>query len=169
MNYETRPVEIHRIDPNRSEFRITTRRNVDDLLPSIASLGVIQPPICVPIESRWQLVTGFRRLEACRRLGLRRVDVRVPSDRHTADALARLAVADNALERELNLIETSRALRLLRNHLPDPRQIAEAAAAVGLPAGEKFIARVAPLCELPDPVQEGIITGAIALPTADTR
>ena len=154
-------IAVVEIDERDDEFRITTRRDVDDLLVSVRRFGLLVPPLVRRGPAGWVIVSGFRRVEACRRLGWEKIPARVLEARVTASTCACLAVSENALSRPLNLIEVSRALALMeRLHAggetrpPDP-------AAVGLPANPDHAARMGRLCRLPEPLQDGVIEESI--------
>jgi ParB family chromosome partitioning protein len=84
------------------------------------------------------------------------------------ETCVRLAVAENALQRPLNLIEQSRALNLLATVFSDPVQMNAAAGGVGLPAHPALVQKILPLCRLPDPIQEGVLTGGVTLAISET-
>jgi ParB family chromosome partitioning protein len=149
------------IDAEDDRFRITTRRDSDDLRSSIDRLGLLSAPLVLRRSSGFMLVSGFRRVAACRSLGWEHIRaVVLPSDASPYDCACR-AVGDNSTQRPLDLIETGRSLRLLERHAPDRRIPAEDLAALGLPSHLEVASRIKDLCGLPAPVQEGIIEGAI--------
>ncbi|MDH3797428.1 MAG: ParB/RepB/Spo0J family partition protein [Desulfobacterales bacterium] len=154
------------IDTEDLTFRITTRRGIEDLLGSIQKTGLIQPPVLIENPAGYSIVCGFRRIAACRKLGWTRITARIlekPVDRFKS---AQLSIADNALQRSLNLVETSRALKLLDDFGPDNQQRREAAEALGLPISGSLALAVKEICQLPLPVQEGILADTINLSMA---
>ena len=66
----------------------------------------------------------------------------------------------------MNLIETSRALALLRSCIPDDKERYEVAENLGLPSSPSLIKKIEPLCRLPQQMQNGILSGEISLPSA---
>jgi ParB family chromosome partitioning protein len=159
-------VPLARIDPKDERFRITTGREPDGLCDSIARLGLLIPPLVRPESGGWTAVSGFRRIDACRRLGWDSLPVRMLQADCSLYACARHAVGENSTQRPLNPIETSLALRLLERHAPDGRIPAEDLAAMGLPANARMVARLKTLTVLPPAVQAGILEGSIALAAA---
>ncbi|MEJ5359732.1 MAG: ParB/RepB/Spo0J family partition protein [Desulfobacterales bacterium] len=147
-------------------FRISTGDDAADLAASIARIGLLHPPLVVRREGRIILISGFRRFAACRTLGWRNLPVRLPEKEPSPRECARLAVAENAWSRPLNLIEQSRAVGLLAAFSPGGKiDIAEARAA-GLRGSEDFLNRIAPLCRTPEAVQEAILEESISFWTA---
>jgi ParB family chromosome partitioning protein len=154
------------IDTEDLTFRITTRGGIEDLLGSIQKTGLIQPPVLIENPAGYTIVCGFRRIAACRKLGWTRITARILEKSIDRFKTAQISIADNALQRSLNLVETSRALNLLDDFGPDNQQRREAAEALGLPVSESLSFAVKEICRLPLPVQEGILTDTINLSMA---
>jgi len=162
---DSRCVPLRDIDGGDERFRITTRRTSDDLQTSIRRFGLRTPPLLASDGAGYIVISGFRRVDACREMGWDSVPVRILQ---TAFAYpgALAAVADNSLERPLNLIETSRALNLLEQTAPGGRVLEPDAAALGLPIHPGLTARLKRLCRMPVDVQDGILEGALSLAMA---
>jgi ParB family chromosome partitioning protein len=154
------------IDTEDLTFRITTRGGIEDLLGSIQKTGLIQPPVLIENPAGYTIVCGFRRIAACRKLGWTRITARILEKSIDRFKTAQISIADNALQRSLNLVETSRALNLLDDFGPDNQQRREAAEALGLPISESLSFALKEICRLPLPVQEGILTDTINLSMA---
>jgi ParB family chromosome partitioning protein len=124
---------------------------------------LISPPILYEKPKGFGIVSGFRRIAACRQLGRTSERMRIlPGD---ADAFSRaqLAVAENALQRPLNLIEQSRAYNLLAAALDDSDRLGDVSAAVGLPTHPGLIEKTLPLCRFPESIQKSILAGTVSL------
>ena len=154
------------IDPEDERFRITTRYASDDLQSSIDRLGLLSAPLVLRQSSGFMLVSGFRRVAACRSLGWEHIRAGVLPSEASLYACACRAVGENSTQRPLDLIETGRSLRLLERHAPDGRIPTADLAALGLPSNLEMASRIKDLCGLPAPVQEGIIEGAISFAMA---
>ena len=163
-NYRT--VSLADIIAEDGTFHITTRTGVEDLVRSIAKIGLLHPPVLARNLSGYKIVCGCRRIAACRHLGWSRITARVLDK--TADRLqmAQLAIADNAWQRSLNLVEASRALNLLTDVCHDQRQFRKTAEALGLPINPSVVAKVKKVCQLPSRIQESILAGLIGLSMA---
>ena len=129
-------VPLNRIDIQDDTFRITTRTSVDDLLASIPHEGLLNPPLVIKQTSAFRIVSGFRRLAACIKLGRQEVSARVLTSDLSSLECTRFAIADNAFQRPLNLIETSRALLKLSARLNTGKRLIESAASLGLLASQ---------------------------------
>jgi ParB family chromosome partitioning protein len=163
-----RTVSLADINLQNDDFRITTREDVDDLALSIRQISLITPPILIQQTSGYEIVSGFRRIAACRQLGWHAIAARIlaESESHHLNCL-RLSIAENALQRPLNLIETSRAFHKLSSCLGSRKHLAETASACGLPTNESIIDKIISLCLLPPPVQRGILNDTISLTVAN--
>ena len=159
-------VSMAEISADDPAFRITTRTGIEDLVDSIPKLGLIHPPVLIRNFSGYKVVCGFRRIAACRHLRWSRITARVLEQ--TADRLqmAQLAIADNALQRSLNLVEASRALNLLSDVCPDRTQFGQTALVLGLPVNPSLVAKVKKICRLPCKIQESILAGTIGMSMA---
>lgn len=168
MSFEYRQAEVFLsdIDSKIETFRITTNSSVEDLAHAMDRLGITRPPTLKTSANKHTVVCGFRRISAARSLGWRSISARIlPED---ADPLecALLAITENSIERPLNLIETSRALSLLSLLIKDRSKVLEAAEKAGLPGNVGLFKKILPLCKLPLPIQGGILSGSLALPSA---
>lgn len=158
-------VPLAHIDPGDERFRISTRRESGDLLASIRRFGLRVPPLLAPAGTGFIIVSGFRRVSACRQLGWDSTPARVlPAA--SAYACALMAIAENSLERPLNLIETSRALNLLEQSVPDGQTTDPDASALGLPTHPNVTGRLKRLCRLPSDVQDGLLEETISFAMA---
>lgn len=159
-------MRLAEIDFRDETFRITTATGEAGLVESIKGLGLLVPPLVKRRGQSHVIVSGFRRLEACRLLGVAAIRARVlpasTPDRHCACC----AVAENALQRALNPLETGRATRLLEAFIPDEPVRMQAAAAVGLPSDPEVRARLGRVCDLAPSLQDRLAEGAIGLAMA---
>jgi ParB family chromosome partitioning protein len=154
------------IDLKDERFRISTAEDLGALAASIRRLGLLTAPLVIRAGERFTVVSGFRRIGACRLLEWETLPVRVLEPEADPYACARQAVGENALARPLNPIETGRALRLLESHGPPGGPPAADLQALGLPTHPEMTARLKRLPDLPRTVQEGILEASIPLATA---
>jgi hypothetical protein len=75
----------------------------------------------------------------------------------------RIAIADNASQRELDLLEISRALALLGACIEDRPALSAEAKNLGLPGNPQYIEKILGICRLPHPIQAGIYQKRISL------
>ena len=159
-------VPLDRINSQDDSFRITTRPDIDELLLSIQHEGLLNPPLVIRRATEFLIVSGFRRIAACQKLGCHKIDVRVLRPDLSALDCLRLAIADNALQRPLNLIETSRSLQKLSTLLNNRKRLTESASTLCLPTNPSIIEKIKDLCLLPWPIQSAILDETVSLSMA---
>ncbi len=168
MRYKAGSVRLSRIETENHKYRITTREDVKSLVASIEISGLINPPVLLPANNNtYTVVSGFRRVNACSRLGWDRMDARLLAPDTPPAQCALAAIADNCSQRELNLIETSRAVNLLSDALADDSAVVAMAGKAGLPVAMPILTKIRSLCRLPMPWQQGIIGGTLSLPMVE--
>jgi ParB family transcriptional regulator, chromosome partitioning protein len=166
MYYEQRNIRLSLIRIENQKYRITTQKNVDSLVRSLQSVGLINALVILPENDGFIILSGFRRFEAAQNLGWTKIQASVlPLDTPQKECV-RLCISDNSFQRPLNLIETSKALALLKESFINPEAVMEEASTLGLPAGMKYLKKIEPLCRMPGPVQNGILSDSISLSTA---
>lgn len=160
-------VPLNRINLQIDSFHITTREDLEDLTISIQHDGLISPPTLIKSSaSAYVIVSGFRRVRACQKIGCDDIYARIlDSNANHLDCL-RLAIAENALQRPLNLIEYSRAIHKLSSFFDNEIAMAAAAETLGLEGNPSVLKKVRGLCLLPRFVQDSILNDAISLSIA---
>ena len=163
---QLKSVPLSSIDTGDDTYRITTRIDVDDLLASISREGVLNPPLVVEKAGGYAIVSGFRRIDACTKLGIEETYVRILEPNRSLLENLRVAIAENVHQRPLNLIETSRALHKLAAFVPTNQDLVDTAASLSLPPNPAAIKKIQGLCLLPDAIQGAIINDSISLSMA---
>lgn len=166
MDYRPETVALDRIDTADTTYRISTGAAVDTLESSISDVGLINPPLLTGADGGYVIVAGFRRVRACVGLGWKEMPARIAAPGLDNLALASVAIADNAFQRPLNLLESARAAALLARYLDSPDSIAAAAGRVGLSDSTEMTEKLLALSRLPRPLQEGVLDTSLSLPTA---
>jgi ParB family transcriptional regulator, chromosome partitioning protein len=159
-------VGCERIDTTDSTFRITTADGIDALCLSIRTVGLLTPPILQSAGGGYRVVSGFRRIAACRRLGRAEIPARLLGPETSRLVSARLAIADNTGQRTLNLIEQSRAIRLMASVLPADGNLGQALGSVGLAPNSALTQKISLLAGLPAVIQEGVLAETLSLAMA---
>jgi ParB family chromosome partitioning protein len=159
-------ISLSAVETGNDTFRITTKTEIDDLVYSIRQLGLLNPPILRARSSDYIIVSGFRRIAACRSLGYITVIAKILGPDISDKICAQWAIADNALQRPLNLVESSKCLSLLLSVYSDDKGLVEAASSLGLPGNPDALKKIGVICRLPKPVQAGIIADRISLAMA---
>jgi ParB/RepB/Spo0J family partition protein len=139
---------------------IVTGRNVRDktdagLVDSIARHGVLQPITVRARGKRFEVLMGYRRLQAARELGLESIPAIVDGQEHE-DLILR-QVAENVHRKAMNPMEVARALQAYLEAHPDltKRELGEAMGYNGQTAAT-FVSNKLALLRLPDEIQERI-------------
>ncbi|MEA1946645.1 MAG: ParB/RepB/Spo0J family partition protein [Thermodesulfobacteriota bacterium] len=166
MRFKQKIVKLSLIDSNDDSFRITTQTNIDHLMASIDNVGVLNLPLLIEKKSGYKIVCGFRRIEACRRLGWTDVEARIiDSDTKKLECI-KYAITDNSLHRPLNLIEQSRSINMLYDFFKDVSALGKLLSVMGLPDNPSIIKKMKELYHLPKFVQSGILSNTISLAMA---
>ncbi len=166
MDFRVRSICLSQIDQTDQTFRITTTTDCIDLIPSIQTVGLLQPPLLLPKGDSYIIVCGFRRIAACQSLGVASIPARIERDRQPWGHYARIAIADNALQRPLNVVEQSRGLALIRRFANDSADWQSTATSVGLPIRRAAVDRLSKIADMPASLQMAIVEERIALPVA---
>ena len=164
--FDYRTVALNDINSEKAPFQITTNNAVKDLTDAFIQVGLLNPPVLTYRENRYVVVCGHRRVLAARSLAWETIPARILLSQNDPLICAYLAISENSIERPLNLIETSRALSLLRLFILDNKERYKVAGNLGLPSSPSLIKKIEPLCHLPQQMQNGILSGEISLPSA---
>ena len=166
MRFNEQSLLLKSLQLEDTVYRITTSDVIDKLKDSIAALGVLDPPILRKKAGAYQIVAGFRRIDACRLLGRSDLRARVlPTDTDDSTCV-RLAIADNSLQRPLNLIETARARNLLAGVAADETDLSRQAAGLALPGNPSLMRKIMSLTTLPAGLQTRLAAGELAMAMA---
>lgn len=159
-------IDLASIDLEDNTFRITTDTRIEDLVLSIKSVGLLNPPILIKKTSGFQIISGFRRISACLSLGMAEIPARiVDSDRKKLECV-KLAITENSLQRTLNLVEQSRSFYMLSGFYKDKDHLAGAASVLGLPDNPSIINKIKKICKLSHDIQNGVLSNTISLSMA---
>jgi len=163
MRFKEKVVNLSQIDFNDDAFRITTEKQVDDLMHSINHVGIMHPPLLLKKEETYTIVCGFRRIEACRRLNWSKLEAMVFESDTIRLKCIKYAITDNAFQRPLNLIEKSRSIDMLSDFFKDINRLSEELSVLGLSEHPSMIKKLKGICHLPDPLQNSILSNTISL------
>lgn len=162
-----RSVPLAHINSSDDTFRITTRTDIKELAVSIGNIGLLNPPLVIKRKSTFTIVSGFRRVSACHELSCSDILTRILNPNLSDARCLRIAIADNAFQRPLNLIETSRCIHKLLCNEINGQQLTKVSSVLGLPANPSVIRKLSNLCLLPVSIQKSILTGTISLSMAN--
>ena len=148
---------LDRIDPNpRQPREAFTEETLEELSNSIRAVGVLQPIVIRPVEGRFQIIMGERRVRAARMAGLTTIPavVRVTEDHH----LLRDALIENVHREDLNPLEEAAAYAQLLNDFSVTQE--ELASRIG--RSRPAISNAMRLLRLPASVQLRIAAGTLS-------
>ncbi len=159
-------IPLDQIDSNDETYRITTETDVDSLCKSICTTGLIRPPLIIKKKQGYTIISGFRRIKALKILNTIRTEMKLIDPDENELRKIQLAITDNVFQRQLNLIEQSRSLKLLSMVIDDKRHLLKVASTLGLPNNFQIIEKIIKLGSLSDDIQQHIISNSISLPIA---
>jgi len=149
-------LRVDEIDENpfqpRREF---SESEIGSLAESLKAHDMLQPVLVRRVGTRWQLISGERRLRAAIQAGWNEIPARV---RDADDRLvAELAIVENLQRKDLNAIEKALSFRrYLEQHQCTQEDLAQR-----LKIDRSTIANLVRLLELPDEIQVGVQKGEI--------
>lgn len=147
-------------------YQITRPEDIDPIAKSIQDTGLINPPIVQAGQGGYILVAGFGRAYACLSLKWRHMPCRVIVEATPPFDCLKIAVADNALTRQLNLAEQCRAVTKLREFCENARSLSALLEPLGLFIAPPLVEKLIRLSELPESVQDATAKNHISLNTA---
>lgn len=117
-------VWVQDVDLSDTRFEIRSRdEDLSSLAISIQKYGLLSPPVLWPVNECFIVVSGFQRIRALCRNQIRETDCFLLENADETECAVR-AVAENAFQRELTLVETIKGVKLL-NRFMTPDQVAE--------------------------------------------
>ena len=143
----------------RENVRDLDDAHVDNLAQSIALRGLLVPLIVRPTDAGYELVAGYHRLAACRKLDLPDVPVVVrEKEGSSADA-----AAENVTRKQLTPLEEAKAVQAM---LDEGYTLDGAAQALGW--SRQLTTARAKILKLPEAGQQLVGTGEIPVSAIDT-
>lgn len=166
MGYNYDCIGLDRIDTANTFYQISTTQDKASLETSIGRIGLICPAILQQTDQNLAVVSGFRRVEACRKLRWKTIPCRILPQDLSPMQCAEIAITDNVSRRSLNIIEQARCLRLVERAGKDAAVSPEMTTLLGVPLNMAFIAKMRAVLAVSETIQKGIIFGHIPLPVA---
>jgi ParB family transcriptional regulator, chromosome partitioning protein len=127
--------------------------DIADLCDSIRTHGFLQAIVVRPIDGRFQLIAGERRLRAAQMAGWERVPVQI---REVTDRqMAELAIVENVQRKDLNAIEKAASFQRYMDQYACTQE--ELASRVNI--DRSTVANLVRLLELPEDVKQMVVHG----------
>ena len=105
-----RMIPLDRIDPNPHQAR-NELGNIEELMASIKSKGVLEPILVRPNNDRYEIIAGERRYVASKKLGMKDIPC-IEMDVQDNEALE-LALIENLQRKDLDVFEEADGLKTL--------------------------------------------------------
>ena len=105
-----RMIDIERIDPNPQQAR-SELGNIQELMASIQSKGILEPIIVRPVGMRYEIIAGERRFIAGKRVGLNEVPC-IEMDVKDNEAME-ISLIENLQRKDLDIFEEADGLKAL--------------------------------------------------------
>jgi ParB family chromosome partitioning protein len=162
-------IDISEIDSADQRFRISTDEPSETMMMSIKMVGVISPPIVLPKKSStpaYTIVCGFKRLNACKKIGLDQCMVGILPPEVSMEHVIKLAVIDNTVQRELHFVEQAHAIRLLTQLHSESAALCKEANRLGIFVNEKMVKKLYAVADMNAVLKNALMRGNVALPVA---
>jgi len=166
MEYRCGLVPLDRIHSEDTQFKISTGAVSAALVESIKQIGLLNPPALLASSSGYRIVSGFKRIEACRKIAIGSIVARFLDPVASLERCIQIAIVDNTSQRPLNLVEQAHAVALLSSFYSDSTQLVSAANFVGLSINRDLADKLRKLAEMDPQLKLGVLDGSIALPVA---
>ncbi len=166
MEIEKKKISLSSINQMDDTFKITTQTDVRELVCSIKELGVINPPLVKKQAEMFIIISGFRRIAACSHLGSSYIAVRIADPKTTELDNVKVAIAENSLQRPLNLMEQSKCCSMLAAYYSNDKELAVAAFNLGLPGNPHLFNKIKNIFILPDFIKQSVLNNTISLSMA---
>jgi ParB family chromosome partitioning protein len=156
-------IPLRKINVRDNRFRISYPAANEMLLSSIKKVGIIQPVVLLE-GPPFTVVTGFRRVEAAKQLGLKKVPA-VTVKLGEKEGIF-FAIHDN-LHRGLNIIEKAHALKKMVTMGFPESELHEVMALFSLGPHEKILAHLTAVARAEEPLKHFIIEHALSMKTIE--
>jgi ParB family chromosome partitioning protein len=152
-------IPVEDVTPNPYQPRIQmNNESLKELAASIKEKGVVQPILVRSMGTdKYEIIAGERRFRACKMVGLPEVPAIVKEVNDT-EAMA-IAITENIQREDLNAVELARAYSSLMNEFNLTQE--QLARSVG--KSRPAVANMMRLLQLPQEIQENILSGKISM------
>lgn len=149
-------MEVRKVVPSKRQLR-SELGQIDELMASIIERGLLSPVIVRPLNhgDRYEIVAGNRRYEACKRLGMRKIQCLVSEldDRGAYET----SLVENLQRRTLGPMEEAKAFK---KYIDDFGFGSASRLAKRIGKSPTYVSRRIALLKLPKKVQEQLLRSA---------
>lgn len=152
-------IPVDDVSPSPYQPRIIMDEpSLKELAASIKAKGVVQPIIVRSLgDDKYEVIAGERRLRASRLAELAEVPA-IVREVDDAEAMA-LAITENIQREDLNVIELARAYSILLSEF----DLTQEELAQGVGKSRSAVANILRLLQLPQEIQEHVLSGEISM------
>ncbi len=169
MLQKEEPVPLDRIH-GECPYKITTDENISALCQAIMSGGLLKPCVFRQAAASFVVVAGHKRVRVLKRAGVSHVPGRIVTAADAGEnpdaACARIAVMDNAFERDLNTVEIARSVRLLQTCLSAGEIGEQSVSIFNKELNETVLSKYARLGEMPAEIHDLILQSRLSFKSA---
>ena len=164
---ERRDLPIGEIDERDSFFRISFGKDLSSLETSLALSGLLAPLILREKEGGYQVICGFRRLEALRHLGQERVWALIYSPEELPDQKGIVRAVAHNIPGGMNLVEKAQAVTKFKAcGLMEEEIVSQWLPVLGLQPHKRVYAKLLRIADLPEGIKAYIVEQGLSLSTA---
>jgi ParB family chromosome partitioning protein len=146
---EISEVAIDLVEPNPDQPRTHFKpEEIEELAASIKKEGLLQPILVRKVGSKYQIIAGERRWQACKSLGSTMIPVRFW--KADDDKVLELALIENVQRSDLNPIEEAYGYK----RLMERKKMTQSELAIAVSKGRSTIANALRLLDLPEDAQQ---------------
>jgi ParB family chromosome partitioning protein len=161
---------LNQINIADDSYRITFAPRLEELTRSIKTVGLVQPIIVRHTsEGTYQIVSGYKRVLVLKELGRQSLPALVsePSDMSPTQAFL-MNLHDNAITRQLNIIERATALAKLRQFysMNEEDLVKQFLPIMGDDPSYKILHQLLTLDQLTEPMKHHVVLSDLALSSA---
>ncbi|MCP3921146.1 MAG: ParB/RepB/Spo0J family partition protein [Desulfobacterales bacterium] len=161
MKIKIEKVKLEDIDSDE-KFRVTTNNCIKELLSSIKEDGLITPPLLIFEKNKYLIVSGFRRLSACKKLNVAEINA-IVLDEPDELKLHKYAILENSKHRNLNVIEQSIAVTRLLPFFDGADSAKEISKITGIPQNPSLIDKLTQISKLPTRIKNYMLDDSISM------
>jgi len=163
----TANVDLTMLDLDDASFRLSYGFDLAFLKQSIRRVGLINPPVLRKRpDERYQIICGYRRIDALRELGVSSALCQLVPPETTDAACLLLNLYDNTSSRELHPIEKSLALNRLLSYYSEERIVSDFLPLLKLQPHITQFRAYQPLCLLDKEIRDALLQDIIDVRTA---
>ncbi len=148
---EVTQININEISVNKNQLRLEfSDETIEGLADSIKDNGLLQPITVRKVDNGYELVSGERRLKACKMNGMEEIEA-IVVDLNDEES-AKLSIVENLQRQELNPIEQALAMKAIM----DSEDLTQSQLAARLGYKQSTVANKIRLLKLPEYVLQAI-------------